>query len=101
MKPGNHGNRGMEMTRRPGLPGVIAGTTRGTADDTPKHGGIPTWMIPADVPPGFDGHCRTSYATAPLCRVPLAQTPSSTASEAAAHMQSISWSQRTVAARHT
>ena len=34
-----------------------------SADETPKHGGILTYMIPADAPPSFDGHRETTYAT--------------------------------------
>ena len=33
------------------------------ATDTPKRGGILTYMIPADAPPSFDGHRETTYAT--------------------------------------
>ncbi len=33
------------------------------AADTPKRGGILTYMIPADAPPSFDGHRETTYAT--------------------------------------
>ncbi len=33
------------------------------ADETPKHGSILTYMIPADAPPSFDGHRETTYAT--------------------------------------
>src|ERR1700733_14077844 len=33
------------------------------ADDTPKHGGTLTFMIPADAPPSLDGHKETTYAT--------------------------------------
>jgi peptide/nickel transport system substrate-binding protein len=33
------------------------------AADTPKRGGILTFMIPADAPPSFDGHRETTYAT--------------------------------------
>jgi peptide/nickel transport system substrate-binding protein len=33
------------------------------ADDTPKHGGILTFMIPADSPPSFDGHRENTFAT--------------------------------------
>jgi peptide/nickel transport system substrate-binding protein len=33
------------------------------ADVTPKHGGILTYMIPADAPPSFDGHREETYAT--------------------------------------
>src|SRR5580692_6423237 len=32
------------------------------ADDTPKHGGTLTYMIPADAPPSLDGHRETTYA---------------------------------------
>src|SRR5580704_11172784 len=31
--------------------------------DTPKHGGILTYMIPADAPPSFDGHRENTFAT--------------------------------------
>jgi peptide/nickel transport system substrate-binding protein len=34
------------------------------ADETPKHGGTLTYMIPADAPPSFDGHRETTFATA-------------------------------------
>ena len=34
-----------------------------SADETPKHGGTLTYMIPADAPPSFDGHRETTYAT--------------------------------------
>jgi len=33
------------------------------ADETPKRGGILTYLIPADAPPSFDGHRETTYAT--------------------------------------
>jgi peptide/nickel transport system substrate-binding protein len=33
------------------------------ADETPKRGGILTYMIPADAPPSFDGHREETYAT--------------------------------------
>src|SRR5215813_4900438 len=33
------------------------------AGETPKRGGILTFMIPADAPPSFDGHRETTYAT--------------------------------------
>ena len=35
----------------------------GEADETPKRGGILTYMIPADAPPSFDAHRETTYAT--------------------------------------
>jgi peptide/nickel transport system substrate-binding protein len=33
------------------------------ADETPKRGGILTFMIPADAPPSFDGHRENTFAT--------------------------------------
>ena len=33
------------------------------AQETPKHGGILTFMIPADSPPSFDGHREATFAT--------------------------------------
>jgi peptide/nickel transport system substrate-binding protein len=33
------------------------------ADETPKRGGILTYMIPADTPPSFDGHREATFAT--------------------------------------
>ncbi|MGC2415348.1 MAG: ABC transporter substrate-binding protein [Stellaceae bacterium] len=33
------------------------------AQETPKHGGILTYVIPADSPPSFDGHREETYAT--------------------------------------
>src|SRR3984893_18004996 len=33
------------------------------AADTPKRGGILTYMIPADAPPSFDGHKESTFAT--------------------------------------
>jgi peptide/nickel transport system substrate-binding protein len=42
---------------------LVAGTASpGSADETPKHGGILTYMIPADAPPSFDAHRETTYA---------------------------------------
>ena len=47
--------------------GVVTATSLGiapaSADETPKHGGTLTYMIPADAPPSFDGHRETTYAT--------------------------------------
>jgi ABC-type transport system substrate-binding protein len=34
-----------------------------SADETPKRGGILTYMIPADAPPSFDGHREATFAT--------------------------------------
>ena len=33
------------------------------ADETPKRGGVLTYMIPADAPPSFDGHRENTFAT--------------------------------------
>jgi peptide/nickel transport system substrate-binding protein len=33
------------------------------ADETPKRGGILTYVIPADTPPSFDGHRENTFAT--------------------------------------
>jgi peptide/nickel transport system substrate-binding protein len=45
---------------------VIAAAALATpayADETPKHSGTLTYMIPADAPPSFDGHREETYAT--------------------------------------
>src|SRR5580704_15806107 len=34
------------------------------ADDTPKRGGMLTYLIPTDAPPSFDGHREWTFATA-------------------------------------
>ena len=41
-------------------PAVMAPTW---AAETPKRGGILTYMIPADAPPSFDGHKESTFAT--------------------------------------
>jgi peptide/nickel transport system substrate-binding protein len=42
---------------------LVAGAASASrADETPKHGGILTYMIPADAPPSFDAHRETTYA---------------------------------------
>ena len=41
---------------------AVAATSAGAAE-TPKRGGILTYMIPADAPPSLDGHRETTYAT--------------------------------------
>src|SRR5213083_3763450 len=46
---------GLAMALSLGLPAL--------ADDTPKRGGILTFMIPADAPPSFDGHRENTFAT--------------------------------------
>ena len=43
--------------------GVLLGlAVSARAEDGPKHGGILTYMIPADGGPSFDGHKETTYA---------------------------------------
>jgi peptide/nickel transport system substrate-binding protein len=42
---------------------VLAAAGPARAAETPKRGGILTYMIPADAPPSFDGHRETTYAT--------------------------------------
>ena len=56
------------MTKRLGVlallfGGALLAAVPARADDTPKHGGMLTYMIPADAPPSLDGHRETTYAT--------------------------------------
>jgi len=44
-------------------PLCVTSMTAPAAADTPKRGGILTFMIPADAPPSFDGHRETTFAT--------------------------------------
>src|SRR6204780_3198406 len=46
-----------------GILALLAACLPARADETPKHGGILTFMIPADAPPSLDGHKETTYAT--------------------------------------
>src|SRR5437870_10480873 len=41
----------------------VAAIAAAAAGETPKRGGILTFMIPADAPPSFDGHRETTFAT--------------------------------------
>ena len=43
--------------------GAAAMAASAAAGETPKRGGILTFMIPADAPPSFDAHRETTYAT--------------------------------------
>src|SRR5712671_7998734 len=45
-----------------GLAWLAAAQPVGAAE-TPKRGGILTFLIPADAPPSFDGHRENSFAT--------------------------------------
>jgi peptide/nickel transport system substrate-binding protein len=42
---------------------LLTGSIPVRADETPKRGGMYTFMIPADAPPSLDGHKETTYAT--------------------------------------
>jgi len=42
---------------------ALAPLPQAGAEETPKRGGILTYMIPADSPPSFDGHREETYAT--------------------------------------
>src|ERR1044071_9615009 len=42
---------------------VVALAAPVLADETPKRGGVLTYMIPADAPPSFDGHREATFAT--------------------------------------
>jgi hypothetical protein len=57
-----------------------------SASDTPKHGGILTFMIPADSPPSFDGHREATFATihavAPFYSVLIRANPDTPATSA-------------------
>src|SRR5437763_14620118 len=54
------------------------------ADETPKHGGTLTYMIPADAPPSLDGHKEQTFATvqavAPYYSVLIRVSPDNPAS---------------------
>src|SRR5215475_989343 len=42
---------------------LIAAASTALAQETPKHGGVLNYVIPADAPPSFDGHRETTFAT--------------------------------------
>ena len=42
---------------------IAAAPLAAAAEETPKHGGMLTYVIPADAPPSFDGHRETTFAT--------------------------------------
>ena len=46
-----------------GLAAVLGVAATAVAEETPKQGGMLTYMIPADAPPSLDGHRETTYAT--------------------------------------
>src|SRR5438132_2687469 len=51
------------MHIRMGLMALITLAAAAPAAETPKQGGMFTYMIPADAPPSLDGHRETTYAT--------------------------------------
>jgi peptide/nickel transport system substrate-binding protein len=63
---------------------AIAGAA--SAEETPKRGGILTYMIPADAPPSFDGHREATFATvhavAPFYSVLIRANPENPSSTA-------------------
>jgi len=63
---------------------VVALAAPVLADETPKPGGVLTYMIPADAPPSFDGHREATFATvhavAPFYSVLIRANPENPAS---------------------
>jgi len=63
---------------------AVALITPASGGETPKHGGILTYVIPADAPPSFDGHRETTFATvqsaAPFYSVLIRVNPADPAS---------------------
>jgi peptide/nickel transport system substrate-binding protein len=45
------------------LAAALPASASRAADETPKRGGILTYLIPADAPPSFDGHKESTFAT--------------------------------------
>src|SRR5216683_1975354 len=56
-------NLGTTMRFAAGLFAALGVALPAAAEETPKHGGILTYMIPADAPPSFDAHREVTYAT--------------------------------------
>ena|SRR5438445_10236495 len=78
---------GNSMRLAAGFWAIILGAfavTQATAADSPKRGGILTFLIPADAPPSFDGHRENSFATvhsvAPVYSVLIRANPENPAS---------------------
>ena len=61
------------------LGAILAFTATGGMAEAPKHGGVLTYMIPADAGPSLDGHRETTYAvvhaTAPFYSVLIRVNP--------------------------
>src|SRR5260370_5116001 len=56
-------NLGKTMRFAAGFFAAVGVALPAAAEETPKHGGILTYMIPADAPPSFDAHREVTYAT--------------------------------------
>src|SRR5204863_6564500 len=67
-----------------GLLAALALAPAASAEETPKRGGILTYMIPADAPPSFDGQREGTFATvhavAPFYSVLIRVNPANPAS---------------------
>src|SRR5438270_11262517 len=57
------GRMGSRLGLAAGLAAALALVLPAAAAETPKRGGILTYMIPADAPPSFDGHKESTFAT--------------------------------------
>src|SRR6266852_72132 len=53
----------LQLRLAAGLAAAISLVLPASAEETPKHGGILTYVIPADAPPSFDAHRETTFAT--------------------------------------
>jgi len=54
---------GLQLRLMAGVAAALLLALPASAAETPKHGGILTYVIPADAPPSFDAHRETTYAT--------------------------------------
>ncbi len=54
---------GLQLSVIAGLAAAFSLAVPVAAEETPKHGGTLTYVIPADAPPSFDAHRETTYAT--------------------------------------
>src|SRR5712691_6804851 len=53
----------LQLRLAAGLAAAISLVLPASAEETPKHGGTLTYVIPADAPPSFDAHRETTFAT--------------------------------------
>src|ERR1700675_4284228 len=54
---------GFQLQLAAGLAAALSLALTASAEETPKPGGILTYMIPADAPPSFDAHREGTFAT--------------------------------------